>query len=88
MVVVTIKGERKRNMTKTKCIRCKYQWDYTGTSWFAKCPRCRQLQKTALHPDVIATQKNVEKEGTIPAKGPVPTPTVQGRHKYGSLAKS
>jgi len=30
----------------------------------------------------------VEKEGTIPAKGQVPTPTVTGRRSHGSLAES
>ena len=39
---------------KVKCLKCSYEWDYTGKSkYYAQCPMCRvynSLDKQEAHP--------------------------------------
>lgn len=37
--------------TEMRCLKCGYQWEYSGDLWHTTCPRCNLKTMTPLNTD-------------------------------------
>lgn len=42
------------NDVEIECQRCGYVWMYSGSSWYATCPRCQRKTPSPYNPDYEA----------------------------------
>ena len=49
----------------TKCIKCKYDWNYKGKLYWATCPRCRLLTKIESSVEVVGVSPTRESEEVL-----------------------